>query len=142
MTAGQSHITSVVVERSDRDVFAFMADAGKLDRWSFGTWRTEITPDGCVLGTSLFDCAKTYVRIDADPARLSIDYLLGSEPRKLAPRITARIVPGGTVGLAPSASVLSLIAWRTQSMDDNRWRRLVASHELEVLLIKSLLETG
>lgn len=142
MSAGQSHIASVVVARPAGEVFAFMADPGKLDRWSFGTRQTVISPDGTVVGTSLFDGAEAVVRIDADAARLAIDYHLGTGPAELAHRITARVVPGASLGLDAPASVLSLIAWRAQTMGDDRWRRLVASHELEVLLIKALLETG
>lgn len=142
MTAGQSHITSVVISRPDTDVFAFMSDPGKLDRWSFGTWTTTVAADGLVTGTSLFDGTKTLVRIDADPARLTIDFHLGADPRSLVHRITARVIPGASLGLPSPAAVLSLIAWRTEAMDDHRWRRLLAAHELEVLLIKSLLETG
>ena len=36
----------------------------------------------------------------------------------------------------------TFIAWRAATMDDDRWRRLTASHEFEVVLIKSLLENG
>ena len=36
-------------------------------------------------------------------------------------------------------SVISIIAWRAENMDDERWRELIATHEREILLIKSLL---
>ena len=32
------------------------------------------------------------------------------------------------------------LAWRVAGMDDLRWRKLTASHELEVILLKSILE--
>jgi hypothetical protein len=51
-------------------------------------------------------------------------------------------VPGPIVGLSDDFCVLTLIAWRTASMNDERWRRLKASHEFEVVLIKNLLESG
>lgn len=140
MSAGQSHIASILVGRPAAQVFAFMADPANLPRWSFGTWTTEILPDGLVLGTSLFDGARTYVRIDADKARLSIDYHLGADPARLVPRIVVRVVPGTALGNGADSSVLTFIAWRAAAMDDDRWRRLTAAHELEVVLIKSLLE--
>jgi uncharacterized protein YndB with AHSA1/START domain len=142
MNAGQSHITSTIVERPAGIVFAVMADPTKLNRWSFGTWQTEIAADGLVTGTSIFDGSKTLVRIDADLDRLSIDYLLGTDPKRLVPRISVRVVPGSTLGLEPSSSVLSFIAWRSTQMDDDRWRRLMASHEFEIVLIKALIENG
>lgn len=142
MTAGQSHIASIAVARTAAEVFAFMADPAKLHRWSFGTWETEIAADGLVTGTSIFDGGKILVRIDADGGRLSIDYHLGLDPAKLVPRITVRVVPGERLGLDPASSVLTFIAWRAAAMDDDRWRRLTAAHEFEVVLIKNLLENG
>jgi hypothetical protein len=140
--AGQSHITSIVVNWAARDLFARMGDANNLHRWSFGTWKTEIRADGLIHGTSLFDGAGLLVRIDKDEARLSIDYHLGPEPQKLVPRIQLRVVPGSHVGLGDDQSVLTLIAWRSEAMDDDRWRRLTAAHEMEAVLVKSLIESG
>jgi hypothetical protein len=37
---------------------------------------------------------------------------------------------------------LTFIAWRAAAMDDDRWRRLAASHEFEAVLIKNLIENG
>lgn len=142
MTAGQSHIASIAVNRSADDVFAFMADAAKLNRWSFGTWETEIAADGLVTGTSMFDGGKILVRIDADRERLSIDYRLGIDPAKLVPRINVRIVPGPNLGMDAGHCILTFIAWRAAAMDDDRWRRLTASHDFEVVLVKNLLENG
>ena len=41
-----------------------------------------------------------------------------------------------------SAHHLTFIAWRAAAMDDDRWRRLTASHEFEAVLIKNLIENG
>ncbi len=142
MSPGQSHIASIEVKRAAVEVFAFMADPAKLNRWSFGTWETEIAADGLVTGISIFDGAKTFVRIDADSDRLSIDYRLGADPQKLLPRINVRVVPGTHLGLDPGHCVLTFIAWRAAAMDDDRWRRLTASHEFEAVLIKNLIENG
>ena len=142
MSAAQSHIASIEVKRGAAEIFAFMADPAKLNRWSFGTWQTEIAADGLVTGTSIFDGARTFVRIDADRERLSIDYRLGGDPVKLVPRINVRVVPGVNLGLDPGHCVLTFIAWRAAAMDDDRWRRLTAAHEFEVVLIKNLIENG
>jgi hypothetical protein len=142
VSAGQSHVASTEVKRPAAEVFAIMANARKLHRWSFGTWETEIAEDGIVTGTSIFDGAKILVRIDADPARWSVDYWLGPERDKLAPRITVRVVPGERLGLGADACVLTFIAWRAAAMDDDRWRRLTASHEFEAVLLKNLIENG
>jgi uncharacterized protein YndB with AHSA1/START domain len=140
--AGESHIASIVIQCHSAAVFAFMTDPEKLERWSFGTWHTEISPTGLVVGTAIFDGSKTLLKIEADVHRLSIDYHLGTEPHDLVPRIYARIMPGPMVGLDDDSSVLTLVAWRTAAMDNERWRKLRASHEFEVVLIKNLLESG
>jgi hypothetical protein len=142
MTAGQSHATSIVVNASPRRVFAFMADPEKLPRWSFGTWTIERLEGDIVRGTSLFDGSTILVRIVPDAACLAIDYHLGQDQAKMEPRIMVRVVPGPTVGLGEDVCVLTFLAWRSAAMDDDRWRRLTASHELEVVLIKSMLESG
>ena len=58
------------------------------------------------------------------------------------PRINVRAVPGLSVGLEAESCVLTFIAWRAAAMDDDRWRRLTASHEFEVVLLKNLIENG
>ncbi len=140
MSAGQSHSTSVTIDRTAAEVFSFMADPQQLHRWSFGTWKTEIAEDGLVTGTSLFDGSQIFVRIDPDPDRHSIDFCLGRNPSNLVPRIAARVTKGHHLGLPDTQSVLTLMAWRAAGMDDHRWRKLTASHELEILLIKDLIE--
>ena len=58
----------------------------------------------------------------------------------LVPRIQVRVVPGEHLGLDAAQSVLTFISWRAAAMDDDRWRRLTASHEFEVVLLKNLIE--
>ena len=135
----QSHITSATINAPAETVFAFMSDPAKMDRWSFGTWETVLHDDGLIEGRAIFDDARTFVRIDADYQRLSIDYHLGIERDALTPRISVRVVPGERLDLEPNQAALSFIAWRPASMSDERWRRLTASHEFEVVLLKSLI---
>lgn len=139
MTDIQSHITSTTIEAPADKVFSYMGDPGKLNRWSFGTWETVLHDDGLVEGRAIFDGATTFVRIDADPSRLSIDYHLGVDRERLTPRISVRVVPGERLDLKSDQSVLTFIAWRPASMGDERWRRLTASHEFEAVLLKSLI---
>ncbi len=142
MTDIQSHITSITIDAAAAQIFAFMSDPRKMDRWSFGTWETELHDDGLVEGRAIFDGARTYVRIDADPSRLLIDYHLGATSEKLTPRISVRIVPGPDLDLQPDQAVLTFIAWRPASMSEARWRLLTASHEFEAVLLKPLIEAA
>ena len=54
---------------------------------------------------------------------------------KLTPRIMARVAPTTT-----NRSIIILLAWRDAGMDEERWARLKACHEVEVRLIQSLLQ--
>lgn len=138
----QSHITSITIDAPAGQVFDFMSDPAKMDCWSFGTWETELHDDGLVEGRAIFDGARTFVHIDADPRRFLIDYHLGVTRERLTPRISVRIVPGERLDLRPDQAVLTFIAWRPASMTDARWRRLTASHEFEAVLLKPLIETA
>jgi hypothetical protein len=69
-----------------------------------------------------------------------IDYLVGSRPDDLLPRISARVVPGPGTARPDGVCLVTLTAWRAAGMDDARWRQLIAAHEAEILLIKGQLE--
>ena len=118
MIAGQSHITSIAVEQAADAVFAYMSNPEMLNRWSFGTWETERLSDGLTKGKSIFDGSETLVRIDADAARLSIDFHLGASPDRLVPRLVVRVVPGEHVGLSAPQSILTFIALRAEGLSD------------------------
>ena len=139
MTDIQSHITSITIDAPAETVFSYMSDPAKLNRWSFGTWETVQHEDGVIEGRAIFDGTKTFVLIDADSKRLLIDYHLGVERTALTPRISIRVVPGERLDLESNQAVLTVIAWRPASMSDDRWRRLTASHDFEVVLLKSLI---
>lgn len=140
MADALTHTISIELAVTAETAFAFMSDPAKLDRWSFGTWRTVLHEGGLVEGRAIFDDAVTWVRIDADAGRGVIDYHLGKSREALSPRIMARIVPGDRLELGAKACVLTLVAWRLRGMNDERWRRLTAAHEFEIVLIKSLIE--
>jgi hypothetical protein len=135
-----SHCATAVCDAEPAASFAFLADASRLGSWALGCWGAEPTADGAVVGVSLFDGSKTYVRTDADPERLAVDFAVGSDPRQLVHRISARVVPGAALGYAQGSSIVTLIAWRSAEMADDRWARLVASHEAEILLLQARLQ--
>lgn len=121
-------------------LFDFMSDPQRLDLWSFGTWRTEISADGLVRGWSLFNGAQIYLRIETEPLAGRVHYLVGTQPDQLERRIFAQIQPASTSG--QPAAELQLVAMRTAKMDDTRWADLKAIHAVEVRLIKQLIESG
>ena len=129
---------SVAIERNAEAVFKFMSDPNKMDLWSFGSWRISV--DGLVHGRSIFDGSAACVRIEPDAQNRLIDYWVGTNSENLAPRIFVRITPSEVIGSSTLNCILSMVSFRTETMSDDRWHRLVTTHAFEVQLIKSLLE--
>jgi hypothetical protein len=120
--------------------FAFVADVGRLGSWALGCWDAQPADEGLVRGTSLFDGSATYVRADADPERLAVDFAVGPEPQLLVRRLSARVLAGEPLGFGDGTSLVTLTAWRPEAMSDARWAQLVASHEAEILLLRARIE--
>ncbi len=138
--ASLSHSATCRVGVRADEAFAFLADPAALSRWSLGCMDLVDLGDGVYTGRSLFDGGQGWLSIDADPRRLLVDYHVGTRERR-EPRISARVVPGPVCGWDETACLVTLTAWRSASMSDERWSRLCASHEAEIWLIRSQIET-
>ena len=140
MTEWPSHTTTRHVKAPAQAAFGYLSDPLALGRWSLGCFDTMAAGEpGLYTGTSLVDGGQAWFRIDADRKRLLIDYRVGT-PEKLVRRIAARIMPGEELGLPESTCLVSLIAWRTADMSDEKWQRLQALHEAEIILIAGQIE--
>ena len=141
MDDGRAHICSVAIERPASDAMAYLADPEKLSSWAVGMGETTVHADGAIEGAFSETKQPIWARIDGDPDRSTILYHLGPDPDSLFPRIMIRVVPGSVLGSDPESCVVSMIAWRQESMDDARWEGLKAGHEREVLEVKRLIES-
>jgi len=135
-----SHSATCRVGERAVTAFAFLSDPMALSRWSLGCMDLVDVGDGVFMGRSLFDGGQGWLSIDADSRLLLVDYHVGDRERR-EPRISARVIPGPVCGLGDSVCTVTLTAWRSASMNDERWSRLCASHEAEIWLIKSQIET-
>lgn len=136
-----SHIATCHMLAPADFAFGYLSDPIKLGRWSLGCFDTEAAAEpGLYTGLSLFDGGRGWYRIEADAALLSIDYLVGT-PDRLTHRISARVMAGAPLAYADATCLATLIAWRPADMEDDRWRRLCASHDAEIWLIKAQIET-
>jgi hypothetical protein len=129
---------SIVISATPDRVIAFLMNTQEMQRWSLGTWTIAPRGDGLHEGTSLFNGSKILFRIEADAASGFVRWWLGKTPETLSPRILAQIMPGPE----PFSAILTLMAWRLPDMDAHRWRRMKATHALEVCLIKDLIEAA
>ncbi|HKU15123.1 MAG TPA: hypothetical protein VJQ52_12065 [Steroidobacteraceae bacterium] len=134
------HTASISVAVPAEKLFEFMTDAQTMGKWSFGSWDLQPAGQDIHVGTSLFNGRKTYIRIHADPKRLQLDYDVGESADSVVPRIVCKIIPGARLGMAGETCLLTLIAWRSATASDDRWRQTCASHELEIFRIKGLAE--
>ncbi len=147
--AHAAHVCSRLCQAPAAAAVALLSTAAGLARWNLGLWHTrQIEPD-VFTGQSLFDGAPGWVRVRVHAELGLIDYWVGADAQSvappmqaiaLAPRIQARVSAGLALGHAEPSCVVSLLAWRTAAMDDARWQRLVATHEVEIDIIRGQLE--
>lgn len=134
------HTVSLEVNVPATQAFQYLSDPEKIGRWALGCFDTRLTEyDGLYKGTSLFDRSETWVRVEADPKRMIIDYHVG-DPNRQVPRISTRVIPGDIYGKNSDYCIVIMTAWRPADMRDERWHRLCVTHDAEILLIKSQLE--
>ena len=133
------HGVSVEVAVAAQDAFGYLADPQMVGRWALGCFNALPTKKlGLYQGISLFDGTKAWFRIDSDPRRLIIDYHVGDADHQL-PRISIRIVPGPHYRGATGRCIITMNAWRPVDMTEDRWQRLCATHEAEILMIQAQL---
>jgi hypothetical protein len=119
---------------------ALLSTAAGLARWNLGLWHTQEQSPAWLAGTSLFGGGHGLAHVQVDAARGWVDYRVGSDAQNLLPRIKARVQPGAELGFADDHCIVTLMAWRSADMDDARWRRLCATHEVEIDIIRAELE--
>ena len=121
---------------------AFLRAPENLASWAAGLGEATVHPDGLVEGAFPETKRPIWARIDADPGRFTICFHVGPDRDALVPRIMIRVVPGDDLDGDPRTCVVSLLAWRLETMDDARWEGLKSGHEREILVVKRLIEAA
>ncbi|MDT8322101.1 MAG: hypothetical protein RQ826_16420 [Xanthomonadales bacterium] len=134
------HSCSCPVEAPARQAFDYMADGIKQGEWTFGSWDRRQVGEQLFVGRSMFNDKETFIRIDADAERLVVYYRIGDDAEHLQTRNMARIVSGPDLGWEESRSLVTLLAWRSSFMTDDRWKQLCVSHETQMFIIKARIE--
>ncbi|MCW2954324.1 MAG: hypothetical protein JWQ48_3494 [Conexibacter sp.] len=135
-----AHCASVEVAVPARAAFDFMADGLKQTHWALGSWNRRELDDGVFVGTSRFTFEELYVRLEAHPELLLVDYHGGSDPDDLHWIVQARIVPGDQLGIGEQRSLVTLTTWRHATASDAEWDLTYHLWHTEVALIKGRLE--
>jgi hypothetical protein len=133
----QIHRASAECAAPARAAFRFLASGRLLGRWALGCFGTRRVAPGLYRGRSLFDGEALLVRPVADPAHLTVHYFVGARRTALAARAFARAEARGA-----RRCRVWLVVQRPPEMSLERWRRLKACHEVEVLLICALLKSA
>ena len=134
------HTCSCAVDVPARQAFDYMSDGIRQGEWTFGSWDRRQVGEQLFVGRSMFDDKETFIRIDADAARLVVYYRIGDAPDRLQLRNMARIVTGPDLGWSDDRSLVTLLAWRSTFMSDDRWKQLCVSHETQMFIIKARIE--
>jgi hypothetical protein len=134
------HSSSVSVNRPAAQAFEIMSDGLKQGNWAWGSFnRTEVEP-GLFMGRSVFTGKETFVRINADRARLLVDYEVGASKEAMQFRNMSRVIPGDLLKIGSDKCVVTLLSWRLSTQSDADWTQFSCIHEAEMFLIKGLLE--
>lgn len=139
-TSTDIHAVARLCRAPVQAALALLSTAAGLARWNLGLWHTQEQSPGRLSGRSLFGGGQGLADVQVDADRGWIDYRVGGEAQQLVPRIQARVQPGAELGYADDRCIVSLMAWRSADMDDARWQRLCATHQVEIEIIRAELE--
>ena len=137
-----SHCVTAECAVPARRAYDFLTDGLAVGRWALGSFDAQKVGQDLFRGRSLFDGAEILYRPVGDPGRLIVDYHVGTDPTSLVPRVMARVIPGEATGRDTGSCLVTLVAWRDASMSEARWERLVACHDVEILLVQAQLAEG
>ncbi|TDV37823.1 hypothetical protein C7405_10223 [Paraburkholderia caballeronis] len=142
MIDAHCHSSSILVRTDAARAFRLMADGGRQGRWALGSWRRRQVDVNTFVGESMFTGAATWVRLHADPERLTVDYEVAASEGALRFRNAARVIDGPALGHPAGTAVVTLFTWRLADQSDDAWAQIGSTHETEMFLIRALLESG
>ena len=134
------HSSSILVRAEASRTFRLMADGERQGKWALGSWQRRQVGDKTFVGESVFSGAATFVRIEADPVKMTIDYDVAGTEAGLRFRNAARVFDGPTLGHPAGTSIVTLFTWRLADQSDDAWAQICSTHETEMFLIRALLE--
>ena len=141
MDDGLAHITSVQSSCNPEKAFHCLSDLNQIPEWNFNLAGVGMVERHLAEGILKLNGESILIRVSMEEEMKIIHFHLGNSKDSLVPRIMIRVLPYPFSGKTGSGSLISMIAWRTEEMDDERWRALKAAHEYEILQIKAMLES-
>ena len=128
-------VVSINITGDIDEIYNFMQDMSKINLWSLGVkWNNN--NHEIIEGISNYDNSTSYLKITTKENIKQITYWIGSNVNNLNPRIYVYLIETDKL----YNNKLSMVAYRTQDMDNERWLGLKESHKKEVKIIKKLIE--
>jgi hypothetical protein len=130
----RTHTTSIEIESSPANAFAFLADGGKLPLWAIG-FAKAIEPEAENWIVTLASGARLPLRIDSDPATGVVDYVMLPAPDLEAAAHT-RVMSHA------DGTLYAFSMHQTPDIPDDVFDAQVSELERELTVLKAHLETA
>ena len=128
-------VVSINITGDIDELYDFMQDMNKINEWSLGIkWNNNGRE--IIKGISNYDDSISYLKITNKKDIKQITYWIGTDINNLVPRIYVYIIKTDKNYI----NKLSMVSYRTQDMDNERWEKLKKDHINEVKIIKNLIE--
>ena len=128
-------VVSINITGDIDEIYDFMQDMSKINLWSLGIkWNNN--NHEIIEGISNYDNSISYLKITTKENIKQITYWIGKDKNNLVPRIYVYIIKTDKNYI----NKLSMVSYRTQDMDNERWEKLKKDHINEVKIIKKLFE--
>ena len=128
-------VVSINITGDIDELYDFMQDMNKINEWSLGIkWNNNGRE--IIEGISNYDDSISYLKITNKKDIKQITYWIGTDINNLVPRIYVYIIKTDKNYI----NKLSMVSYRTQDMDNERWEKLKKDHINEVKIIKKLFE--
>jgi hypothetical protein len=134
------HSSTIQVNVEAVVAFDYLKDGVAQGDWALGSMQRRKIGDDLYSGTSIFSGAELFIRIDADSSRFTIYYHVGFDLDDLQARNMVRVIPGTVVGRTDAECLVTLLTWRSENVDEDKWKLTCVSHETEMFIIKNRLE--
>jgi hypothetical protein len=134
------HAVARLCRARTADALAVLGSANGFSSWNLGMRLARDLGTGIYEGRSIVGGGTVFARVQVEGPQGRIRYAVGSDKHHLVQRIEARVQDGIELGYAKGTCVVTLLAWRSADINDERWRQLVAVHEVEIDLTRAAVE--
>lgn len=131
---------SELVDSSVEELFDFICDPMKYGKWTWGHSARTHEGDDIVRCKQDFGGSDLLLRMEIDPARLSVDYYVGTNRESMLLFQSARIFDAADFDFEKGMSYVTFTRWRRTGESDFEWDRAILSQLIELKMTRETLE--